>query len=387
MLPKQVQLLLEDDTPERAIEELKKTIKADPLNTAAIALLGELQFVEPAQPFTRRAKDHVNTKVADVVVEVRNPCNFRCDYCVAKGFNNVPVVRMDMEAIRQAFEKIDADVIVTSLECQGGEPTIHPQFAELVALCSEFGAVSFPSNNSQNPQRWLPDDHASRLYIRSALHPEGEEMLEKYTDHARYLIDAGADFACIFIAHPERMDMIDEYRAHFEKYGIPFFPSAFIGTYEDKKYPHSYSDEEKTMLGLDNTDTYWAHKIQPHTNRCRNFRGIPCLAGYKSIVIGAKGSLRRCGYDKRPLDKPLDKAEPCEINHCGCGLLLEKLNTIETPSFYASWARFAGQPEIDMTPLHKHAKELGYRSINDATADESETMYDELMRAYGKDDL
>src|SRR5207247_8321112 len=118
-------------------------------------------------------------------------------------------------------------------------------------ICSSHGAVSFPTNNSQNPARWLPKETARRIYIRSALHPESEPNLDRYVNNARYLIDAGCEFQSLYIAHPTRIAKIPEYREIFGRHGLPFTPVAFIGQYKGRPYPHSYSEEEKRLVGLE----------------------------------------------------------------------------------------------------------------------------------------
>ena len=380
-----VKRLINDGRGSEAAVRLKTILLDYPEYTAAIALLGQLQFSKPLQPVNDFMQHKLKSKVAEVVVELRNPCNYRCNYCVAAGKNNVPVQTLDLTAIEDVYRQLDADVVVTAFECEGGEPTIHPQFAELVAICAKYGAVSFPTNNSQKPERWLPKEYASRLYIRSALHPEAEASLSKYCAHAQYLIEAGCDFACLFIAHPERMSKIGEYAEYFASRNIPFFPSAFIGEHDGKKYPHAYSAEEKETLKLNETNTFWGHKIQPHTNRIRNFRGIPCYAGNKSIYISKSGRIARCLYDRRPLEKVHDVPQPCDVSKCCCGLLLEKLSTLNSDSFHAFWAEKAGKAPADVADIHQFAKESGYRSLDEALAHEGADMYDELMRAYGKD--
>jgi MoaA/NifB/PqqE/SkfB family radical SAM enzyme len=382
--------LVEEERGDReaAISHYKSVLGADPSHVESIAGLGRLRFIRPDQPFLNELKRRAPVDVCQVVIEVRNPCNYRCFYCVAAGKNNEPVQRFDLERIEKAYSQIHAKVIGTTLECGGGEPTVHPQFPELLRICSSHGAVDFPSNNSQDPKRWLPKDSARRISIRSALHPESEPNLDRYLRFARYLIDAGCAFLSTYIAHPTRLSKIPEYRELFDRYGLGFQTVAFIGTYEGRSYPHSYTEEEKRLLGLEEESRYWLHKIEPHTTRIRNFRGIPCIAGYHSIYIKSDGSLRRCMYDEeRVLEAPLQKAEPCGVKNCGCGLYLEKLNSVELVDFYNDWGGKAGVETIPTDWMEPLAHGLGYAGSQDAMTAEGIKMYDALMSAYGKDEF
>jgi organic radical activating enzyme len=372
---------------EAAVRHYRAAVRLDPGNTEAVAGLGRLRFVEPPQPFNDELRRRAPVDVCQVVVEIRNPCNYRCFYCVATGKNNQPVQHFDLPAVERAYSQIDAEVIFTSYDCGGGEPTVHPQFPGLLRICAARGAVDFPTNNSQNPERWLPRDVAGRMLIRATLHPEAEPDIDRYLRHARYLIDAGCDFQSLYIAHPTRIAKMAQYAERFAEYGVPFTPISFMGWYEGRSYPHSYTEEEKHLVGLAEDDRFWAHKIEPHVTRIRNFRGIPCIAGYRSIYVLPDGRIRRCVYDGRSLPAPLQQPEPCGVNHCGCGLFLDKLNTIQTLGSRNFWGQKVGLPWIATEWMDAAANSIGHPGASEALAAEGVAMYDALMAAYGKDEF
>jgi MoaA/NifB/PqqE/SkfB family radical SAM enzyme len=371
-----------------AISNYKSLLALDPSHVGAIAGLGRLRFIPPDQPFLEEVRKRTSVDVCAVVIQVRNPCNYRCFYCVAKGHNNEPVERFDLERIDKAYSQIRSTVIGTQFDCGGGEPTVHPQFPELVRICSSHGAVDIPSNNSQDPKRWLPRETARRIFIRSAVHPETEPKLDRYLRYARYLIDAGCQFQALYIAHPTRVAKILEYRDLFSKQGVPFQPISFIGSYEGRLYPHSHTEEEKRLIGLEEETRYWYHRIEPHTGRIRNFRGIPCIAGYRYIYITKDGEFRRCLWDpERVLEGPLDKPEPCGVKKCGCGMWLDKLNAVETVYTHNFYGVMVGAEPIPTDWMEPLAHSLGYGGSETAMTVESIRMYDSLMAAYGKDEF
>ena len=369
---------------EAAIKHYRGVLALQPDHMDAIARLGALALQPPQQPLMDAARELATIPVCEITVEVRNPCNYRCFYCVAKGYNNVPVQPFDLQKMERIYREVGDKLIVTAFECGGGEPAVHPQFKELVELCARFGAISIPSNNSQDPARWLPREHAERIVIRSTIHPEAETKIDRYVLHARYLIDAGCIFIAQYIAHPTRIDRIPALRELLAGHGIPFRPTAFIGEYEGKRFPHAHTIEEQAKIGLDDADRSWQHKIEPHTTRIRNFRGIPCLGGYTSLYISRGGELRRCLYDDLRIEAPLPGATPCGVKKCGCGLVLERLNHMDTVEYEAVWARHVGRkaPPVDLNAL---AQKHGYASWADGAATEQAAMYDRLMDAYGKD--
>ena len=209
----------ENGDTENAILHYADALRIDPAHVGSIAGLGRLRFVAPKQPLLDELKRRAPVDVCEVIIAVRNPCNYRCSYCVAAGNNAEPVKRFNLGKIEQQYKLIQNKMIVTSFDCGGGEPTIHPEFGELLRLCAQHGAVSFPTNNSQNPERWFPKDLGRSLLIRGALHPEGEEKLPQYLQYAQFIIDAGCDFHCVFVAHPTRMQQIRSLRRHFFRKG------------------------------------------------------------------------------------------------------------------------------------------------------------------------
>jgi MoaA/NifB/PqqE/SkfB family radical SAM enzyme len=371
-----------------AISHYKSVLYLDPSHVGAIAGLGRMQFIPPDQPFLDEVKKRAPVDVCAIVIQVRNPCNYRCFYCVAKGHNNVPVERFNLERIDKAYDQIQSKVIGTEFDCGGGEPTVHPQFPELVRICSSHGAVNIVSNNSQDPRRWLPKEAAHRIFIRSAVHPEVEPNIDRYLKYARYLLDAGCRFRAFYVAHPTRVAKIPEYRDLFGKHGLEFQAVSFIGTFEGKSYPHSHTEEEKRLIGLEEETRYWYHRIEPHTGRIRNFRGIPCIAGYHFIYITKDGEFRRCIYDEdRVLEAPLEEPEPCGVKKCGCGMWLEKLNPIEMPYMHNFYGSMVGAEPIPTDWMEPLAQSLGYEGSETAMTVEGIKIYDALMAAYGKDEF
>jgi MoaA/NifB/PqqE/SkfB family radical SAM enzyme len=72
-----------------------------------------------------------------LIFELTNLCNFSCIHCIrdeegAKRF-------LDPELIRKILQEVEPYEMVDAVALTGGEPTIHPQFADIVALIAEFG--------------------------------------------------------------------------------------------------------------------------------------------------------------------------------------------------------------------------------------------------------
>lgn len=270
-----------------------------------------------------RVYDDISSTGVEIVIALRGACNYRCHYCVASH-----EIEKQSSFKLDSLRKMYADMgrfTVTSFECGASEPTLHPQIKDLISLTASYGAVSIPTNNSIPPERWIPESGANHVYMRAALHPQGEENLEMFIQHLLTARNMGAHVSCIYVAHPSRLNKISEYKNIFGACDIPMALTAFTGEYQGRNYPESYTNSERDLLGIETQG--WYSRLSSEII-CREFNGIPCLAGYRSLYIGTDGELRRCLYDQSILDNPYDRAMPCRVKWCGCGLLLEDLNNL-----------------------------------------------------------
>jgi len=306
-----------------------------------------------------------------VDLAMRGPCNYSCYYCVARNISEK--VRLhSLGRLREIYDGLGS-FTVTSLECGGSEPTIHPQIRDILKICTEYGIVSIPINNSIPPEKWLPRTHLERMLVRAALHPRGERELDLFLERVLCIRDAGATVSVVFVAHPERLEKIEKYRNYFTDHQISLETAPFQGYWRGKKYPDGYTQEERSILGLDKEGAWWYHRLALDMV-VRDFCGIPCLAGFRSLFIGSDDRISRCLDDPKVLERPFDKAMPCTVKHCGCGLLLEELNTW-SDSVWNNWRNLAdiGPPSI---PDPYENSESRYQ--------EKKRVYWSLMKRYGK---
>ena len=189
------------------------------------------------------------------------------------------------------------------------------------------------------------------------------------------------------------MQQIEIYTDTFANNRVPFVALPFIGTFNSQPYPYSYTEKELQLLQYSNTRA--VRKMIPdhiiksnaHVNRIRNFRGIPCLAGFRYFYIRQDGRMQRCPYDWQTLDAPLSAAAPCKVKSCGCGLVLDNLNFSQTPDFYNLFAEKAGLHAVPVDWKEAVARSLRYEDAQTGLVAEYTAMYDALMFACGKDEF
>jgi len=306
-------------------------------------------------------------KDCEVTIAIRCGCNYKCSYCVSNNIKDI-FQEIDLQKIETIYKNLNAGFVLSILECGASEPSIHPRMKELLSLISDFGMISIPTNNSIDCDKWLPKEKANHFYIRCALHEQSEKKLDGFLGRVDKIKEYGAHLCILYVARPDRIDKIDQYKLLFKDH--KFIPYPFVGIYEEKNYPEAYSEKEREILGLNNQNTAWLNRLFVETN-IRNFKGIPCFAGNRSIYIDPEGNLRRCFYDTKILNNVLKKPAPCVVDNCGCGFLLEELNTLDV-FFFNTWRRFLN------LPVYRDPR------TSDEIFCENKAKYWELMERYKK---
>lgn len=322
-----------------------------------------------------------------ITIKIRCPCNYKCFYCQARNIQGKTeyFIVPELRDIYRNFATDANSFIVTGFECGGSEPTIHPQFREILETVLDCGVAYFPTNNSIDPDKWVPRNHPDRMHILASLQTQGEKDIYQFILRLLYLRELGAHVCVSYVAHPLRIGKVPEYSDMFRSKDIAFTVFPYVGEYQGRKYPESYStDELETVRKFSEGRQFKNDGVSKHYNiewidwasvllneaPIRNFAGIPCLAGKTSFAIDSSLKLTRCLYDSTPLDKPYDTAVPCKVTSCGCGFNLEELNTYSNDfwNFYRI--------------------RVGWRNLLDKTLDEviveKRKKYWELMERYNK---
>jgi len=203
----------------------------------------------------------------------------------------------------------------------GGEPSLYPNFIELVDELSKIHTVKVTSQLSGDIYTFARKINPERVVLDMNFHPM-EAKLEPFIRKVLALKKRGFSGGVCYLAYPPQMDRIEYYRDKFEEKGINFALAAFWGEYNGKKYPEGYSEEEKKMIAPYIGDP---DRIKYHLEG-RKTKGKLCRAGYCYASIKADGAVTRCGpLSHKPIGnifdkdfKLLEKPEPCEAEVCPC---------------------------------------------------------------------
>ena len=145
---------------------------------------------------------------------ITDNCNFDCSYCpsrlhdgdFAKG--KKPGYPSDSE-IRTFLDRLihkHTRGRFLQLCLSGGEPTIHPMYAEIVSAVKPHGIIETITNGSR-PLNWWKNLPALPDKVTMSLHP-GFTNIEKINALGEYLLDNDCDVTFNMMCDPEQWDEV-----------------------------------------------------------------------------------------------------------------------------------------------------------------------------------
>jgi MoaA/NifB/PqqE/SkfB family radical SAM enzyme len=258
------------------------------------------------------------------VWDIHYMCNFRCPYCwfdkkweeMGKQNKYIPLSEM-VEIWERIFKRHgECHIMIT-----GGEPSIYPNFVELIENLSKMHTIKVTSQLSGDYKAFSEKINPERVTLDMNFHPKDGKLTE-FVEKILLLKQRGFKGGVCYLAYPPQMDKIDYYREIFEKLGIGFALAAFWGEYDGKKYPDAYTEKEKKIIAPFVGDI---NRIKYHLEGVKT-KGKLCRAGHVYASIKANGTVTRCGpMSHKPIGnifdkdfKLFDKPMPCEAEVCPC---------------------------------------------------------------------
>ena len=269
-------------------------------------------------------------------------CNFRCSYCFfAPHELGARVQRHGTPAQWEAgFNSTDK---VWLIHISGGEPSVHPDFLDLVERLSSRHYLSLNSNLAHRSIDELPSriDPARVFFINAALHPQQRRergSLDGFVERARRLSSAGFRVLVSVLMTPAAVRALPQVASHLRAQGISPIPKVLRGHFQGRRYPNAYTPDEKAvireyvararhdyaamMATLGEAPTIDVLSDDRFVDGKPNYWGRACEAGRRFVRIDPDGTVRRCGL-KQPLGnllarklELLPKPMPCNTFYC-----------------------------------------------------------------------
>lgn len=243
-------------------------------------------------------------------------CNFRCPYCgIWRDHPESDVILAPAEW-EKIWDRIYALYGRCKLFVSGGEPSVYPEFAELIKVLSKKHLPEICTNLSWDISALVPGLSPEQLRIAPTFHPsfaDFEEFFRKAVAIKDYLPDAQV----YYVAYPNQIKDMPQRAARFAEHGIKLIPQPLrgegymINSEEEKRIIESlspYSGSDKLQYQLQN--------LSP--------KGRLCRAGKDYAVLRVDGSVDRCsqytdgcvGRIKDPAFKLFNEPAVCQKEYC-----------------------------------------------------------------------
>ncbi len=293
-------------------------------------------------------------------------CNYNCSYCHGRTSGSVNEC-LSIEKITEILSMLGKQWV---LKMTGGEPFLHPNFIELCQTVTRTNTITVDTNLSIDKK---VKDFAENIDpdkvrdVHAALHIEERERrgeVEAFIENVLLLKKSNFRVLVNYVFLPALTKRFQTDYQYFKSRGIIVYPKIFTGTYNtltgyvfknrvsgnknrysnenigklrkiiqifinrthknivrkfsheqfDKKYPDSYTKEEREII----------IKYNPNPIRKIPFysKGMKCNAGNMSLVIKPNGDIRRCIVDRKNIGsvftefKLLSNGLPCEVTSC-----------------------------------------------------------------------
>jgi len=244
---------------------------------------------------------------------VTGVCNYACPYCYyAVKPTHHPEIRM--ADVRAVFGSLAGARGQLDIALTGGEPSLHPLFAELLRYFSGAGHRLLVSTNltcgSAPFLRGVSEP--ARCAINASFHPSHADMAS-FGPEVRRLLDAGFRVRPSYVLYPPHVEARPSYEAALQEHA----PSAvlegmgFVGEYEGRTYPEPTSTHSASAAS------------RPGESEEASRRRL-CRAGCDYFAILADGAIARCVSgvplrgDKWPRFELSTTPAPCPLDECLC---------------------------------------------------------------------
>lgn len=206
----------------------------------------------------------------------------------------------------------------------GGEPFLVHNIVEACTKITRRHYIGINTNlTSKKFEEFCEKIEPERvMYIRASLHFKELErlnLLDRFINNFRLCKEKGFNIAATEVAYPSLLGEVESYKRFFKERGIELRFMFFLGEYNGKRYPNSYTEKEITTFGLD----------KPFIKSLYGRKGKKCNVGYNVSLVSVTGDAVGCTAIKMNLGNIYKKIEfrntmvTCPVNFCSCPIFKE----------------------------------------------------------------
>lgn len=261
-------------------------------------------------------------------------CNYDCSYCPSV-IHDLTSPHTDIEILKSTVDKLMTIGKPIRLSFTGGEPTVHPNFGELVNYCKHVGIswVSVTTNGTRTPRWYIGqrvDQWVFSLHFEYDWRKVSNTILRVNEEWEKGLL-------VNVMAHHDYMNEVKDRVAMFRQIGVPYGVRRVRWTqgdhdlFDDMRYHTGdlewIKDQDSTVQGnciIDDDKILHANDIiKLHLNQ---YNGWTCNAGTESLMINWDGEVHRAtcrvggslgNIYQGTFNIPADPVT-CDRNYCTC---------------------------------------------------------------------
>ncbi len=275
-------------------------------------------------------------------------CNFNCPYCFYDDTQRSFKQKMQLKILdkfpsfnpyktrfitpAKAKEFFDKTGYRWLIVLSGGEPFVYPNFIELVEALGEKHQIIIGTNLSLPVDELIQKINPKSIHSFYASLHLGERGLKNlsvddFLEKAKKLTKVGFKVEIDFVMYPPLIARFREIHEQFKKENLFVEAKVFRGMYNGKKYPESYTGEERE---------FFYNYIPDVVDRAASFKdlsfkGLPCSAGKDLVRIFANGAITRCPHDREKLGNIFSgklnlhkNIQPCKVDYCKCTMAIKE---------------------------------------------------------------
>ncbi|HBL16282.1 MAG: hypothetical protein A2X36_04320 [Elusimicrobia bacterium GWA2_69_24] len=271
----------------------------------------------------------MSDKRIDFTWDIIHRCNYRCRYCWFDGkwegfereFPEYPSAEKWIAAWKRVHERCGE----VNIDVLGGEPLLFPGFIPMIGQLSRWHRVGVTTNmylKMEQVEALAAVVDPSRVCFGVSFHPDYAEF-EDVRRKADFLKRSGVNTTVHVVAYPPFLERLEGWYRACEESDLRCKVWPFMGTWEGKSYPQSYSEEERHRLGR----LLGSLEQRDYVVDRKNTRGRACYSGCVYATVKPNGEVYRCGgagelgrvgnlfdADFRMWEAPT----PCPVEHCVC---------------------------------------------------------------------
>ena len=234
-------------------------------------------------------------------------CNYSCSYCwpyantKVKDHRPIEVIKTIIDSIFQQAKERGYDDF--SFSFSGGEPTLHPNFLEIIRhISTENTRVIITTNLSKNI-KWLSKliEIPKTLAVTASFHPEFADR-EKFIKRVKFLKESGAITQVNVVLVKNKFDEMWNHAKYIYDQGVAVQVKIEVDYSNNTTTLQEYTNYqmEKIKNGLPRaTKNYYTYEMIDSDGNSysvdnaervigleyNRFEGWFCEAGYRSIII------------------------------------------------------------------------------------------------------